>query len=457
MSIERAYGQGWGVGEKLTSAQMNTVDANAAAGIDGRAGQIDAFMSLVVATGAGRIVSSVATGPDADKTFYVDGGNSIVRIPTLTAARSYLLGNSGATGGDRMFLYYEGTGGTVSGYVDIKNAQGTGLFRLASTIQASPNLNAEGDTCEFMFNGSSWQLIQGAGPGLRAVRFTTTTTWICPPGVHQILARGWGGGGGGGGGGNGWLSSAYPVSGAGGGAALASVQRIPVAPLTVYTITIGAGGSGGQTGVNDGFGNDGTDTTISVGSTILARFLGAAGGGSVATINQTLSYALWARGGGPIKSTSPPVSASQPRIPSGTVVSVGNFGPGFGGMGAGGNVATMLAYHFGIGSIEGYTGGAPGIVGSSPSGWSNLEKSFGGGGGAAGPGGDGGAGGDGGISAFTVVTGMSSVGLAASANSGAGGGGGGAGAVSNTSVPNAGTGSRGGAGGTGEISLWTVK
>lgn len=73
---------------------------------------------------------------------------------------------------------------------------------------------------------------------------TSSQSWTPPDGVKMVTVRLFGGGGGGGGG--------YTLSGgAGGGGGEMAAQTLQVVPLTVYPITIGAGGKGG-TERNDG-------------------------------------------------------------------------------------------------------------------------------------------------------------------------------------------------------------
>ena len=459
MTIERAFPQGWGVGDKLSSAQINQIDENAAAGIDGRAGQIDYFMSSVVATGTGRILATVATGPDANKTFYVDGGNSIVRVPTLTAARSYTLGLSGASGGDRILFSIEGTGIGLSpsGYVDVKNHQGTGLFRLGLVNVGSPQSSAEGSEAEFMFNGSSWQLLRGAGPGLRTIEFTSSTTWVCPPGVHQVVVQGWGGGGGGAAGGELGGSSVVQghAGGGGGGGALPGRALVSVIPGRSYDIAIGAGGSGSTAFTSEA--RDGGDTTFSLGGVALATFRGAAGGGvataALLNVSPTGMFAI-SPGGANIRSPSgfALVNKRVGRVGSGSDLRFGGFGPGWGGNGISVNVPTLSAFTHGFPSVEGYEGGACG--GFAPSGTA-YRPGGGGGGGGAGPGGAGGRGGDGATGVAAVTNGMSGLaGIAAAANSGAGGGGGGG---ASQGDPDSGTAGPGGAGGSGKLTIIIVK
>ena len=82
----------------------------------------------------------------------------------------------------------------------------------------------------------------------RTAEYLTSGTWTCPAGVTSADVLLLGGGGGGGGG------NVASESGGGGGAGAYARKMITVVPLTVYTITIGAGGAAGAQGANGGTG-----------------------------------------------------------------------------------------------------------------------------------------------------------------------------------------------------------
>lgn len=455
MTIERSNANGWGIGEMVTSAQLNATDALHEAAIDKRSGKQDIFMSMLVATGAGRVLATVQTGPDAAATFHVQDGVSIVRVPTLTAARAYTLGHTGATGGDRIVFALHGTGQSPSGYVDIKNTSGTGLYRLGRVTGTIPNDSAQGERAEFIFGpDGQWQLFGNARSTTRRRTFTTTTTWTCPPGVFEILLEGCGGGGGGAGGYKAPASTfGMGTGGGGGGGATRYFHRQEVTPGVTYTITIGTGGAGGAgSGTIPTAGTAGGDSTFAIqGGAVLKRFPGADGGKPGVFVQSAgVVYAGLAHGGGTIKSmtTTGPTGMA---IPSGffgfTVVAARE--PGRGGFSIGfapgfTQIAQPLinaGIHWGIGN-NGYTGGAPGSFGLESSHYGGAGGG-GGGGGAFGNGGAGGAGGDGASAPGNGVAG--SDGTTAAEFSGAGGGGGGAGG-GDTTPPNGGAGGNGGSG-----------
>lgn len=478
MSIERVYSAGWGVGEKLTSAQMNGVDQALTYAVDKRSGQVDSLMSLVVATGAGRIVESIATGPDGNHHFTPLGHNQIVRIPTLTAARSYTLGHSGATGGDRILFYIEGTAMTASGYAEVTNAVGSGLYRLGgANPNATGTIYGVGEAAEFVFNGSSWQLLRGNGVGLAVSEFVSDSDWICPPGVHSIMLEGWGGGGGGG---HGAVVTGVALGeimlfagGGGGGGAQAETMRIPVVPFERYRVAIGQGGTcpaaafaglfefGGALTVNGSPGGDTTLTRVSSGE-VVARFKGAAGGGAGGWATATLVH-HYARGG-----TQVPRSNGTGLF-YGSVASGGDLWPaavdaGAGGNSASANVPTLLMWNYGMPSLRGFAGGGPGIYGTGPTAYDLIGYGFGfgagGGGGGGGPGGAGATGGAGGSYGNASQGTYATSGLTpnnAAPNSGAGGGGGGGGGGGDGGVTPYGGGARGSNGGSGKLTIMVIK
>lgn len=433
MTIERTLGDGLPVGGTMTSWQANAIDANHENAIDKRAGQSDVFGSMLVATGSARIIPSVQTGPDASATFHVSVGASLVRVPTLTAARTYTLGHSGATGGDRVLFAIVATGATASGYAEIKNTSGTGLFRLGRVTGDSPNDSAQDDRAEFIMGpDGQWALFGNARSARRRRTFTRSTTWTCPPGVYEVLLEGCGGGGGGAGGTKVPANiSGYGTGGGGGGGATRYAHRQEVTPGVVYEIVIGTGGTGGA-GSDIGLspGNPGGDSTFGVlGGAVLKRFPGG-GGGRPGLFVQGAAVGL-ALGGGTIKGWS----ASGP---TGIAVASG-YGyslevaraPGDGGYGVHGVTGLALQFinagiHYGMGN-NGYTGGAPGAMGLETSLFLGGGGGFGGGGGAGGFG-DGGIGGDGGDGVGSPgAAEIGSDGGTPAEFSGAGGGGGGGG------------------------------
>jgi len=112
--------------------------------------------------------------------------------------------------------------------------------------------------------------------------YLAASAFTAPAGVSMVWVSGSAGGGGGGG-----CSTTYPACGGGGAGEYQLPTATSVTPTYVYTITIGAGGSGGTAGSNGSVGH----ATSMVKGTRNAAYLaggnyGGAGGG------QTLSVGL---------------------------------------------------------------------------------------------------------------------------------------------------------------------
>ncbi len=116
----------------------------------------------------------------------------------------------------------------------------------------------------------------------QAESFSVNGSWLCPEQVTAVILVGCGGGGGGGGGGDDGTSNGG--GGAGGNGAPVTVVPLSVTPGQTYTVEIGTGGSGGSggsgVGGNGTVGSSGGISYFKLGSTILAKFYGASGGGA---------------------------------------------------------------------------------------------------------------------------------------------------------------------------------
>lgn len=266
------------------------------------------------------------------------------------------------------------------------------------------------------------------GP-LRVDTFNATGTWKAPAGVTAVLVEGYGGGGGGGGGRTADVAtSEHANGGSGGGGSVKSTVQVAVTPGTVYTVTIGAAAAGGAANSN---GTDGVAATFSS----LATFPG--GGKGFGSSASPTTFARSIVGGNTVAYTA--VGDEDFDVPGYPKF---HRHPGCGGGTVG--HANGIA---GFPSLQGFSGGAAGVVGADDG---TTWGGGGGGGGGAGPFGAGGAGqaGGAGVAVGAGVTG--SAGIAAGANTGGGGGGGGGGGAGSTS---GGAGGAGGAGGTGKIKV----
>lgn len=211
------------------------------------------------------------------------------------------------------------------------------------------------------------------GHGLTTVQFTSSTTWVCPAGVTQVILIGQGGGQGGQGG-----STLINVPARGGKGTVPCMKIVSVVPNTTYTITIGSGGTGSTSG--GPLGGSGGDTLFGA----LATFPGA---------NST--YELSDSGTG-----MTPGGINNP-LTSGATFANGVWGqstPSFGGNSAGSNPNYRPGGGQGGGSKDaGGNGGnannsGPGSAGSTPTGYGCGGGAGGNGSSVGGTGGNGQAG-----------------------------------------------------------------
>ncbi len=186
--------------------------------------------------------------------------------------------------------------------------------------------------------------------------FNTSGTYTVPPGVTAIKVNAWGGGGGGGGGFNSCTAQGEGSGGGGGGYA---ASTFAVVPGQVYTITVGAGGTGAA---YNGNGTAGGITTVSGPQSIIIATGGGAGLGGGACGNVAggvggigTSGAIFFSGG-----------AGSNGIHTATTAT-GVSGKGGGGAGSGGNGTTpntACPGTTGTGGIGTFAGGNGGVTGS---------------------------------------------------------------------------------------------
>ena len=204
--------------------------------------------------------------------------------------------------------------------------------------------------------------------------FTTSGSWICPPGVTSIKVEAWGGGGGGGFA----TTTNRGAGGGGGGGAYRASNSITVNPGTTYYYNVGSGGNGGTTsGTNSQNGGLSCfSTAINCGGTILTSASGGFAGGSVTTNTSGTSGAGGNAGIG--------ASASF-NGGNGSIGLNGNSASNGGGGGGGGASTTAN----GSTATNSRTGGAGGTVGGGKGG-DGGDNATGGGGASIGGGGAGG-------------------------------------------------------------------
>lgn len=438
--ISRSYLTGWGVGEKLTSAQMNALDINVTYALDKRAGQTDTLASLVTLAGIGRIVQAPAVGPDADTTYLASGPNrSVVLTSAITADRTYTLSHTDAVDGDTILMYSDGTFAyTITVKDGVTTIGGVGA-----------NAATGASWAEFVFRSGAWKQ-QRTTSGILAVivDWTASGSFTFPANaLSYAIFEGCGGGGGGGGGGAGAGVTTPTAGGGGGGGAIRSVSVSAMVPGAVYNVTIPNAAPGGTSGVPGQHGGDVT-CVKSVGGTVVCKRAGGQGGNAGATATNP-AYYQYGLGGLPTKNTRMLGS----RTASYESATNDLYRLDLPQCGVAGTVAQSSSHPAApalVGasdSPEGFQAGAYGTAGTQ------LGSAHGGGrggGGGAGPYGDGGNGGNGGNGNNAGPGGVGGAGSApATANSGAGGGGGGAGGNGSTPV----AGGAGGAGGQGRLRI----
>lgn len=453
MTISRVNGAGWGVGDKLTSAQANSLDLNGTYALDKRSGQTDTLASVVSCSGAGRIIPTFVAGTDANTSYTAGGGNTVINASSgLTAARNYTLSTTGAIAGDRITV--------IGGAYDITVIDGysSTTILVVGTSNSGLNHSRSGD---FVFTGTRWIEMRSAlGPELLRQLFTSNGTYTVPAGVYRLLVVGCGGGGGGGGGGNlrGASTTVGAGGGGGGGAAMIGATFVNTTPGATFAVTRGTGGAAGSVAAA---GSDGTNTTF--GSTL--TFRGAQGGteGIGASITPTGAVYVFSPGGGSVSGgvKAPAIAYDGGAYVAGTYTIAGTtpypfWGmkhPGEGGYGRSGGAGVTGGYSH----VSGTTGGSgtttPGSGGAQGSSGGSYVGGGGGGGGGASAFGDGGAGGAGG----NGVSGGAGLNGSSGSAGGVGAGGGGGGAGGNSSVPSGGAGASGGAGGDGVLIVIPIR
>lgn len=194
--------------------------------------------------------------------------------------------------------------------------------------------------------------------------FGTSGTWTAPPGVTSVQAECWGEGG------NGGTSAHGSHSGGGGGGGeYAENTSVPVTPGSVYSFTIGAGGSGTATVFT---GDSSTVVTAHPGGNSPGQAAGSAGTGSTAPVH-------FDGGAGAAGSLGSSVAGG------GGGSSAGAGAPGGAGSGATGGTAPSGGGNGGAGGTSlaaGTAGTAPGGAGGGGGSGGSINHS--GGAGAAG-------------------------------------------------------------------------
>lgn len=194
--------------------------------------------------------------------------------------------------------------------------------------------------------------------------FIANGNWTAPAGVTSVTVEAWGGGGGGGAG------TGNPAKGGGGAGGQYARKVVAVTPGSVYAVTVGAGGVGG----NNAAGGVGGNSTFAA-TTVVAR--GGAGGGLASANNScgTAGIGSVTGGVGDPGAVFAGGSGSACVAPPVAPAAGGAGGGGAGSTGAGGNAAGNTA---GTGTA---TGGGAGGAGRTTVGAGNPGVIAGGAGG----------------------------------------------------------------------------
>ena len=453
--ILRSYPVGWGVGEKLSSGQMNAIDTSLTYALDKRTGQVDTFGSVVTASSPGRLIASVLTASDAD--LGIDGSthrNFIRFSSAVLSNRTVTLGTTSTGANDIMTVYCDAD---FTKEVTVKDQAGVTLAVLGNTIYSDSSWGT------FVYVGGGWRVLSGGvGTKTRSATFTATgQTALIPKGILLAIMSGFGGGGGGGTGYRNGIPATdrWQSGGGGGGGAWQSTQFVALLDAAGYggtpTLTctnLGAGGVGGanvlMAGAGSNVGQPGGDTTISDNLGVVATFKGGQGGQGGYYVDGATGYA-YVYGGQPQSDCS----ASYPY----TAGVLGNIpelvtSPQLGGFG----VTSNIPVGRGGGSPQGFAGGT--LASNAAVSPGSYRAGGGGGSGGGGPGGGGGAGGNGGNgNNSTGGPNNGNAGGFAAANTGAGGGGGGGPGQGNAVDGGSGAALAGGNGGSGRVRVVFVR
>jgi hypothetical protein len=220
--------------------------------------------------------ANAATGPTGNTgpsgATGTTGANSIIPGPTGSTGPTGI-GVTGATGTTGANSIIPGPAGAIG------NTGPSGIGITGPTGATGANSIIPGPTGNTGPTGATNQYIAGNGitinadtislstriflPGnnVKRIGFDSTSTWICPAGVTQILVELWGGAGGGGGGGAvsscGGCTGVFcgsQVNGGAGGTGGYNSAIIPVTPGQSYAVVVGLGGDSGITNIT-GAGN----------------------------------------------------------------------------------------------------------------------------------------------------------------------------------------------------------
>jgi len=244
----------WVVINACTGTYSSLTFSNAAGGATTvvPAGQIRSIVSVNNPTGYGVIF--------ADSQTTVAGSDTQVIINESGT----LTGTSGLT-----YSYSAGTPTlTANALAVTTNAAITGNQTVGGTVTATGTIKSN---TSFTFPDSTVQTTAYTSPIPTMVVFTSSGSWTVPSGVTKIRLHVVGGGGAGG--------SSYAGGGGGGGAAIKTISGLTAGQ--VFTIAVGAGGTGTVGGAGNSGGNSSVTSSSPVTSIVAS---GGAGGGTSTNI-----------------------------------------------------------------------------------------------------------------------------------------------------------------------------
>lgn len=256
--------------------KVTSFPSGASVSIDGADTGKTTPMSVSLSVGDHNVVVSIPNSgwnPDTRTVTIASGNNdlSVTLLPMLTVGPQGPIGPAGPQGpkGDTGATGPQGFKGDMGDKGDIGPAGPQGIQGPpGATATQITNLEDQVTTVQ-----SQVSVLQQQGTGFNGVQEFTNPrniplaiqTWKAPPGITHVLVEMWGGGAGG-------------DFGQGGGGGAYSRGVVSVTPGTTYSINVGGGGGGGDI-LKQTFADDGVDSSMALGGTIL---IFAGGGNTVA-------------------------------------------------------------------------------------------------------------------------------------------------------------------------------
>ncbi len=281
------------------------------------------LISAIGTPSAPSIVSGFTSGT-ADYYFCagedLNGSDTIPSAPTGTTGTTGTMSCGGQVGAVKYYLLRSASNTVPSG---------TGSYLVGScttTSNVSCNVSDANNTLTSYTAQTSDQTGRIQGPLPQLMTFQSSGILVTPPGTSTLQCWSVGGGGGGGGA---YGSSYLGGEGAPGAAAECAFFAIP--PVTLFTVTVGAGGAAGTNGSAGTAGGNGSESVIHNGT--YGECIGGPGGGGAAATSSAAGT-----GGTAGSCTASPIgtgvigpiqlACSAIAGANGSVKTLGNGGPG---------------------------------------------------------------------------------------------------------------------------------